>query len=107
MAKIKKGDTVVIIAGEEAGAQGVVQRFIPKDQRVVVAGANLVTKHQRPVQSRRGQVRAGRIQFEAPVHISNVMLVCPQCNKPTRVGLAVNANGVKTRVCKKCKAELA
>jgi len=107
VAKIKKGDTVVVIAGEDIGTEGVVQRIVPKDDRLVVSGVNVITKHQKPVQTGRGQVRAGRIQYEAPVHISNVMLVCPQCKEPTRVGFAVNENDVKTRVCKKCQAEIA
>ena len=107
MAKIKKGDTVVVIAGEDAGTQGVVQRIIPKADSVVVSGVNIITKHQKPVQTGRGQVRAGRIEYEAPVHVSKVMLVCPQCGKPTRVGFSINDSGVKTRVCKKCQAEIA
>jgi large subunit ribosomal protein L24 len=107
MAKIKKGDTVVVIAGEDVKTQGVVHRIIPKTQRIVVSGVNMITKHQKPVQAGRGQVRAGRIEYEAPVHLSNVMLVCPQCGKPTRVGFVVDENGVRTRVCKKCQAEIA
>jgi large subunit ribosomal protein L24 len=107
VAKIKKGDTVVVIAGEDIGIQGVVQRVLPKSDQVVVAGVNIITKHQKPVQTGRGQVKAGRIQFEALMHLSNVMLVCPQCGQPTRIGFAVNENGVKTRVCKKCQAEIA
>ena len=106
MAKIKKGDTVIVIAGEELGMRGTVQRVLPKEDRLVVSGVRLVTKHQKPMQAGRGQVRPGRIQFEAPIHLSNVMLVCPRCNAPTRVGFTVNENGVKTRVCKKCKAEI-
>ncbi len=107
MAKIKKGDTVVVIAGEDVGRQGVIQRAVTRSGRIVVAGVNMITKHQRPVQTRRGQVRAGRIEYEAPIHVSNVMLVCPQCGEPTRVGFSVNESGIKTRVCKKCQAEIA
>lgn len=106
MAKIKKGDTVVVITGEDVGAEGVVQRVMTKEQRLVIAGVNMLTKHQKPVQTRRGQARAGRIKYEAPIHISNVMLVCPSCKEPTRVGFAVTESG-KTRMCKKCKAEIA
>lgn len=107
MAKIKKGDTVVVITGEDVGQQGVVQRTVSKSERIVVAGVNMITKHQRPVQTRRGQVRAGRIEYEAPLHVSNVKLVCPQCGEPTRVGFSIDESGVKTRVCKKCRAEIA
>lgn len=106
MAKIKKGDTIVVIAGEDIGTQGVVQRVLPRAEQVVVAGVNVITKHQKPMQTGRGQVRAGRIQYEAPLHISNVQLVCPRCKKPTRVGWAINETGVKARVCKKCQAEI-
>lgn len=111
---IKAGDTVQVIRGEQRGQRGEVQRVYrgrrggrhaghvadPNKDRVVVAGINLVTKHQR----RTGNIRTqtGRIEREAPIHISNVMLVCPQCGKPTRVGHEFAADGSKARVCKKC-----
>ncbi len=107
MAKIKKGDTVQVIAGESKGQRGQVQRITLKDNRVVVSGVNIVTKHQKPRQAGRGQVRAGKIEFEAPIDLSNVMLVCPKCNEPTRVGVNINESGVKTRICKKCQSEIA
>ncbi len=107
MAKIKKGDTVEVITGENKGTRGTVQRVSGKDGRVVVAGINIATKHQKPRQAGRGQVRAGKIEFEAPIHMSNVMLVCPKCNEPTRVGYYVNESGVKTRTCKNCQSEIA
>jgi large subunit ribosomal protein L24 len=107
VAKIKKGDTVEVVTGENKGARGQVQRMSGKDSRVVVAGVNIVTKHQKPRQAGRGQVRAGKIEFEAPIHVSNVMLVCPKCSKPTRVGYFINESGVKTRICKECQSEIA
>ena len=107
MANIKKGDTVEVITGENKGTRGTVQRMHGKDNRVVVAGVNIVTKHQKPRQAGRGRVRAGKIEFEAPIHLSNVMLVCPKCSKPTRVGHFVNESGVKTRICKNCQSEIA
>ena len=107
MANIKKGDTVEVITGEHKGTRGTVQRVQGKDSRVVVAGVNIVTKHQKPRQAGRGQVRAGKIEFEAPIHLSNVMLVCPKCNEPTRAGYSVNDSGVKTRICKNCQSEIA
>ncbi len=107
MASIKKGDTVEVIAGESKGERGTVQRVERKDSRVVVSGINIVTKHQKPRQAGRGQVRAGKIEFEAPIDLSNVMLVCPKCNEPTRVGINVNESGVKTRICKNCQSEIA
>ena len=107
MANIKKGDTVEVITGEHKGTRGTVQRVQGKDSRLVVAGVNIVTKHQKPRQAGRGQVRAGKIEFEAPIHLSNVMLVCPKCNEPTRVRYFVNESGVKTRICKNCQSEIA
>lgn len=123
MERIKKGDTVQVISGADASAakregkkvEGTVQRVIrgwrvdrfrrrvgrdrDKD-RVVIHGVNMTIKHQRRTGDVRTQV--GRIEMEAPVHLSNVMLVCPSCKKATRVGFRVSADGAKTRVCKKC-----
>ena len=107
MANIKKGDTVEVITGEDKGTRGTVQRVLAKDGRVVVAGVGMVTKHQKPRPGGRGQVRGGQIQFEAAIELSNVMLVCPKCNLPTRVAFSINESGVKGRVCKKCQSEIA
>jgi len=104
VAKIKKGDTVEVITGEHIKSRGVVQRVV-KGDRVVVSGVNLVKKHQKPRPGGRGQVHPGIIEFEAPIHVSNVMLVCPKCNERTRVGFRVGEGG-KTRICIKCQAEL-
>lgn len=102
MAKIKKGDTVEVVSGNDRDLQGVVQRVLPKSDRVVIAGINKVKKHQRPMRAGRTQVQPGVIEFEAPIHISNVMLVCPQCNQRTRVGFSRLDDGRKVRVCKQC-----
>jgi large subunit ribosomal protein L24 len=102
MQRIKKGDTVEVIAGSDKGTRGEVLRVIPKQDGVVVERVNIARKHQRPVQAGRGQVQPGIIEFEAPIHLSNVMLVCTQCGKATRVGFRVNEDGVKVRVCRKC-----
>jgi len=107
VANIKKGDTVEVITGEDKGTRGQVQRVLAKDDRVVVTGVGMVTKHQKPRSGGRGQVRGGQIQFEAAVQLSNVMLVCPKCNELTRVSFFVNDSGVKSRICKKCKSEIA
>ena len=101
--RIKRGDTVEVISGNDRGQRGVVQRVLPQEDRLVVAGVNTVKKHQRPVRAGRGQVQPGVIEFEAPVHVSNVMLVCPRCNERTRVGFARLEDGHKVRVCKKCR----
>lgn len=103
--KIHKGDVVEVITGrdEDKGKRGEVIRVLPDENRVVVQGVNVRTKHQRQVQSGGRTMNPGRVRFEAPLHLSNVMLVCPKCSKTTRVGLA--RNGEKpTRVCKKCQA---
>jgi large subunit ribosomal protein L24 len=102
MQRIKRGDTVEVIAGKDKGIRGDVLRVLPKANRVVVERANIARKHQRPVQAGRQQVQPGIIEFEAPIHASNVMLVCPQCDKPTRVGFRYTEDGKKVRVCRKC-----
>lgn len=100
--RIKRGDTVEVILGEDRGVRGTVHRVLPKQQRVVVSGVNIVKKHQRPVRAGRGEVQPGIIEFEAPIHISNVMLICPRCDDRTRVGFRREEDGRKMRVCKKC-----
>ncbi len=100
--RIKKGDTVEVISGDDRGLRGTVQWVLPKASRVVVTGINIVKKHQRPMRAGRGQIQPGIIEFEAPISISNVMLVCPRCNQRTRTGFARQEDGRKVRVCKRC-----
>ena len=112
--KIRKGDTVVVLSGEERGAQGTVHQVIrgwkvdrrrrrigrdSKKDRVIVSGINIVKKHQRPTGSTRTQT--GIIELEAPIHISNVALLCSNCNRPARVGYQLYEDGTKGRVCKR------
>ena len=103
--KIRKGDTVEIISGkiEEKGKRGEVIKVLPDERQVVVQGVNVRTKHQKQVQTQGRTINPGRMKFEAPLDISNVMLVCPKCSEPTRVGVQRNEDGVH-RVCKKCQA---
>ncbi len=103
--KIRKGDTVEVISGkvEEQGKRGEVIRVLPDERRVVVQGINIHTKHQKQVQTQGRTINPGRLKFEAPFDISNVMLICPKCSKPTRVAVQRNDDGVH-RVCKKCQA---
>jgi large subunit ribosomal protein L24 len=104
--KIRKGDTVEIISGrlEDKGKRGEVINVMIDDRRVVVQGANIRIKHQRQVQTQAGRnVNPGRIKFEGPIDISNVMLVCPKCSEATRVAVQRNEDGVH-RVCKSCEA---
>lgn len=101
MNRIKTGDTVEVIAGDDRGLRGTVKRVLPDENRVVVTGVNMVKKHQRPMRAGRREVQPGIIEFEAPIHSSNVMLVCPNCNQRSRVGFK-EEGGRKVRVCKKC-----
>ncbi len=100
--KIKKNDQVKIVIGKDSGKTGKVLRVFPKENRLTVEGLNLVKKHMRP---RREGEQGQRVEISGKLNISNVMLVCPKCGKPTRVGFKV-AGDKKLRVCKKCKAEL-
>ncbi len=99
---VKKGDTVVVLAGKDKGKQGEVRRALPQDNRVVVEKVNMVKKAMRPTQA---NPQGGISTLEAPLHASNVMLVCPSCNKPTRIGHRV-VEGKKVRVCKKCGKDI-
>jgi large subunit ribosomal protein L24 len=98
--KIRKNDTVVIIAGKDKGKRGKVRRAWPDKERVIVEGANMIKRHSR---ARRAARQAGIIELEAPIHVSNVMLVCEKCGTPTRVGFQFLADGKKVRVCKSCQ----
>ncbi len=96
--RIKKGDTVLVIAGKDKGKKGVVLKAMPKENRVIVEGVNMVTKHQRP--SAKIQ-QGGIIHQEAPIHVSNVMFWDSKAKAPTRIGYKILENGKKVRVSKK------
>ena len=97
--KIKKNDTVLVINGKDRSKQGKVRFAYPKKERVVVEGINFIKRHSRT----RGQARqAGIIELEAPIHISNVMLLCSKCNHPVRVGFHYLEDGRKVRICRSC-----
>lgn len=97
---VKKGDLVKVIAGKDKGKEGKILRSIPQTQRVVVEGANMMKKAMRPTQQ---NPQGGIVSMEAPLHVSNVMLVCPNCKAATRV-YRKREEGKKgyVRVCKKC-----
>jgi large subunit ribosomal protein L24 len=105
--KIRKNDKVVVICGreEDRGKQGEVIKVLTDSQRVVVQGINIRTKHQRQMQTQGRTISPGRVRFEAPIHISNVMLVCPKCGKPTRIELRRGEGGT-SRFCKKCNSPI-
>lgn len=105
--KIRKGDTIEVVTGKEAdkGKRGEVIKVMPKKGQLVVQKVNLRKKHQRAVQTQGRQLNPGIIEFEAPLSMSNVMLVCPKCSKPARVGFTRGDEGVK-RVCKNCGKQI-
>ena len=100
--KIKRGDTVEVVRGRDKGQRGEVLRVLPSEDRVVIQSVNIRKKHQRQVQAGGRTMNPGIIQFEAPIHVSNVMLVCPNCDKTVRVGM-IQEGGRRQRVCKSCQ----
>jgi len=104
--KIKRGDLVEVIAGNYKGVRGEVMRVVPDKNRVVVKGVNLVKKHQRPQPGGRSKTQGGIIEFEAPIDASNVMLIDPESNLPTRVGIRRDESGNKIRYAKRSGAEI-
>ncbi|MDI3328224.1 MAG: 50S ribosomal protein L24 [Alicyclobacillaceae bacterium] len=96
--RIKKGDLVVVIAGKDKGKKGRVLAAYPKEQRVLVEGVNLVKRHTRPNPA---NPQGGIITKEAPLHVSNVMIVDPKTGQPTRVGMKILSDGTKVRYAKK------
>jgi large subunit ribosomal protein L24 len=103
--RIKAGDTVEVIRGEYRGMRGTVRVVHPRKNQVIVEGVNIVIKHQRAVPAGRQQTQGGRIELEAPIDASNVMLVCPSCQEPTRVAYEVT-DDTKVRVCRNCQAQI-
>jgi large subunit ribosomal protein L24 len=100
--RIKVGDEVEVVSGNYKGTRGTVQRVLPRENRVVVSGVNLVKKHQKPRPTGgRSQAQGGIIEFEAPISASNVMLVCPETGEPTRVGVRRDEDGNRIRFSKK------
>jgi large subunit ribosomal protein L24 len=95
--KIKRGDTVVVISGKEKGKRGEVEHVLPRENRVVVQGVNVRTRHARPSQ----QNQQGLYHFDAPIDASNVMLIDPASGEPTKVGYRFTDSGEKVRVAKK------
>jgi len=103
MLKINKNDTVAVISGKDRGKKGKVLRILSKSNRVIVEGVNLVKKHQRKKQQ---DQQAGVVEVPAAIHLSNLMVVCKNCNKNARVGYKILTDGSKSRICRKCKEPL-
>ncbi len=106
MHTVKRNDNVLVITGKDRGKAGVVRQVVTKSGRVVVEGVNIQKKHQRPTQQAGVPVPGGIVQREAPIDVSNVMVICKSCSKPTRTSTRVRQDGVKVRVCKKCNADI-
>jgi large subunit ribosomal protein L24 len=97
--KIQKNDNVLIIVGKDKGKKGKVRKAIPGKDSVIVEGLNLIKRHSKT----KGKTRqAGIIELEAPVHISNVMVICNKCNKPARIGYRLLEDGKRARYCHNC-----
>jgi large subunit ribosomal protein L24 len=108
---VKKGDTVQVVAGKDKGLTGKVILADPDTQRVLVEGANRIKKHTKITQSARGSQQGGIVTQEAPIHVSNVQVVCPSCGKPSRIGhrrSEPDANGKthSVRICRRCNGDI-
>jgi large subunit ribosomal protein L24 len=106
MQRVKTGDTVEVMAGKDIGERGEVLSVFPKEERVVVQGVNMLKRHRKAQQAGNRQVPAQIVDFEGKLHLSNVMVVCPSCDKATRIGFKFRDDGSKVRFCKKCSAEI-
>lgn len=100
MYKIKRGDTVQVIKGNDRGKKGKVLMIFREKGRAIVEGINLVKKHRRRTQQ---DPQGGVVSIESPLRLSNVMLLCKNCNRPTRTGFSLLKDGTKTRICRECK----
>lgn len=96
---VRKGDTVVVLSGKDAGRRGKVVRTVPSEGKVIVEGVNIIKKHMRPTQK---VMQGGIINQEAPLPSAKVMLVCGRCGKPTRVAKKTLADGRTVRACRRC-----
>ena len=101
---IVKGDTVLVMAGNEAGKRGRVLKVLPREQRAVVERVRLIKRHRK---ARQSSQQSGIIEMEAPIHASNLMVICPKCDRPSRVGRRILEDGTRVRVCGKCGEMLA
>jgi large subunit ribosomal protein L24 len=101
MNKIRKGDTVKVLSGDDKGKTGAVQYVFPKKETVIVQGVNMIKKAQRRT-AMNVRTQTGIIEREGPLHVSKLALVCPNCGQATRVGFGFTDDGAKHRMCKKC-----
>ena len=107
MQRVHQGDTVEVIAGKDRGQRGEVVRVLTRNNRVIINGVNIMKRHRKARPAPGGQqIPAQIIEFEAPLHLSNVMVVCDNCDARTRVGYRSSDDGRKSRYCKKCDSNL-
>jgi large subunit ribosomal protein L24 len=102
--RLKKNDVVQVIAGRDSGKQGKVLKILPEKNRVIVQGVGFVKRHTRPNPQR--NIKGGIAEREAPINASNVMVVCGECGKRTRIGSKVLGDGSRVRVCRRCQGQL-
>ncbi|HRR56355.1 MAG TPA: 50S ribosomal protein L24 [Acidobacteriota bacterium] len=100
MLHVKKNDQVRVLAGKDRGRTGRVLRVFPEKSRAVVENINTIRRHTRPNPQR--NIQGGIVEREAPIHLSNLQVVCPECGRPSRVGYQNLADGRKVRICKRC-----
>jgi large subunit ribosomal protein L24 len=98
--KVVKNDTVLVISGNYKGKKGKVLKVFPKENRVVVEGVNFVKRHTRPTPKNQ---QGGIVEKEAPIHVSKLMVICPKCSTPSRIGRKVLVDGSRVRLCKNCE----
>ncbi len=104
MLHVKKNDEVLVLAGKDRGKSGRVLRVFPAKQRAVVENLNMLRKHTRPNPQK--NIKGGVVERESPIHLANLMVICRECGKPTRVGYSLLSDGKKVRVCRKCSGTI-
>jgi large subunit ribosomal protein L24 len=97
---VRRNDSVVVVAGKDRGKRGRVLKVLPVNNRLIVEGVNIIKRHTKPNPSR--NIKGGLVEREAPLHASNVQIVCPECNRPTRIGSRRLDDGSRVRFCRKC-----
>ncbi len=101
--QVKKGDKVLVIAGKDKGKKGKILRSFPANDRVLVEGTNMIKRHTRPTQK---SPQGGIVDKPGPIHVSNIQLICPNCDQPARVGAKRTKEGKRVRICRKCDGEI-
>jgi large subunit ribosomal protein L24 len=98
---VRKNDNVIVITGKDRGKRGRVLKVLPAKNRLIIEGVNIIKRHTKPNPAK--QIKGGVVEREAPLHASNVQIVCPECGKATRIGRRILGDGRKVRICRKCE----